>query len=73
MRNPPFLTYKMREKDALESIKIGLGRVGWPSMNPRLHQSELKMEAAGTNVALHLSSHFSKAGWSPQFSFACLM
>ena len=38
-----------------------------------LHQSELKMEAAGTHVALHLSSHLRNASWSAQFSFACLM
>jgi hypothetical protein len=34
-----------------------LGRVAWPSVNPRLHHSELKMEAAGTHVALHFSTH----------------
>ena len=41
--------------------------------NCALHQSELKMEAAGTHVTLHLSSHLRNAGWSAQFSLACLM
>jgi hypothetical protein len=38
---------------------------GWPSMNPRLHQSELKMEAADGNVTLHFSIHLRMAGRSP--------
>ena len=35
--------------------QVVLGRVACPSMNPCLHQSELMMEAAGTNVTLHFS------------------
>lgn len=30
--------------------------ISGPSMNPRLHQSELKMEAAGTNVHWHFAN-----------------
>ena len=48
-----------------------LGRVEWPSVNPRLHQSELTMEAAVTNVTLHFSIHLSMAGKSPQLPLVC--
>ena len=52
--------------------QVFLGRVAWPSVNPRLHQSELMMEAADTNVTLQFSNHLRNAWTSPQFSSDCL-
>ena len=39
--------------------------------NCALHQSELTMEAAATNVTLHFSIHLSAAGKSPQLPLVC--
>jgi hypothetical protein len=50
-------------------LQLVLGRVGW--LNPLLHQSELMMEAAGTNVTLHFSIHWTIAGKSSQLAVVC--
>jgi hypothetical protein len=47
-------------------LRVVLGRVAWPSVNPLLHQSELMMGAAGTNVTLHFFIHWTIAGKSFQ-------
>ena len=52
-------------------LRMDLGGVAWPSVNPLLHQSELMMEAAGTNVTLHFSIHLPMAGKSTQLSLVC--
>ena len=51
--------------------RVVLGGVAWPSVNPLLHQSELTMEAAGTNVTLHFSIHWTIAGKSSQLAVVC--
>ena len=52
-------------------LQLVLGRVAWPSVNPLLHQSELMMGAAGTNVTLHFSIHWTIAGKSFQLAVVC--
>ena len=51
--------------------ELDLGGVAWPSVNSLLHQSELMMSAAATNVTLHFSTHLSTAGKSPQLPLVC--